>query len=82
MNLFHEELSFLCNFIHIMESQKQITMESLGPWKFPHKPLYQEYIYTILDLRLIPEKKLGNYFQSQSDTNSLECGTIAMIYKY
>ena len=44
--------------------------------------LYREYIYTILDLTLISETKPKNYFQSQSDTNSLECGTIATIYKY
>ena len=44
--------------------------------------LYREYIYTILDLILIPETKPRNCFQSQSDTNSLECGTIPMIYKY
>ena len=44
--------------------------------------LYREYIDTILDLRLIPETKPGNYFQSRLDSNSLECGTIAMIYKY
>ena len=68
-----------------MEIQKEIMMESLGPWNFPNQTLislYREYIYTILDLRLMPETKPGNFFQSQSDTNSLECGTIATIYKY
>ena len=60
-------------------------MGSLGPLKVSQPTpisLYREYIYTILDLRLLSKIKPKNYFQSQSDTNSLECGTIAMIYKY
>ena len=44
--------------------------------------LYRECIYTILDLRLILETKPKNCFQSQLDTNNLECGIIATIYKY
>ena len=67
------------------KSRNKLQWRALALESFPTNPffsLYREYIYTILDLRLISETKPGNYFHSQSDTNSLECGTITMIYKY
>ena len=59
-------------------------MESLNPWNFSNQPLlplsgvYLYYFGAKITLRNKPK----NYFQSQSDTKSLESGTITTIYKY
>ena len=47
----------------------------------PYLPLSGVYLYCF-NAEITLRNKPKNYFQSQSDTNNLESGTIATIYKY
>ena len=60
-------------------------MESLSSWNFLNQPLHLPlsgvYLY-YSSAKITLQNKPKNYFQSQSNINSLESGTITMIYKY
>ena len=83
-NLCLERQRFLCKFIHNMEFRDYLQRRVSALESFPtnpYLPLSGLYLY-YFSSEITPQNKPKNCFQSQSCVNSLESGTIAMIYKY
>ena len=83
-NIFLERQYFLYKFIHNTEFSEYLQWRSSSLESFPTNPylplsgVYLHYFST----ETIFWNQPKNCFQSQSNINSLESGTIAMIYKY
>ena len=82
-NLCLERQSFLCKFIHNTKIRDYLQRRASALESFPtnpYLPLSGVYLY-YFGVEITLRNKPKNYFQSQSNVNSLESGTIATICK-
>ena len=85
MNLCLKKQLFLCNLSHNIGIRSYLQWRASALEGFPnlptsYLPLSGVYLY-YFGTETILQNHPKNYFQSQSNINSLESGTIAMIYK-
>ena len=80
-NLCLERQSFLCKFIHNTKTRDYLQRRASALEIFPtnpYIPLSRVYLY-YFSAEITPWNKPKNYFQLQSNINSLESRTISTI---